>query len=389
MEFHFNLPTKVVLGQNVLETLPDHTNHLGRDILLVSSEDLKSYVDKAVSYFPGNEYTVESFLMDSTEPSTNLIDEKALQYKKNNFDCIIGLGGGSAIDMAKSLAISINNPEPIWNYANLSNRPPSTLKKIPISVIAIPTTAGTGSEVTPYAVLTKLDTQQKGTIQQSEIFPKVAIIDPTLHTSLPPHLTAYTGIDAFAHSFESFINISKKSPVSEMVAIESIRLIYNNLKKAVELPDDIEVRLNMAWASTLAGIAIAHRGTTTTHAIAEPLGALTKLPHGLTVVISTLPVIRRTWKHIEEKLNYLANLIFIGENNSTVDAVFFIRRLEELFVKVGVAKPLKELFKIENNFEGLLLENILKYKSRPLQQHPIVFEKDQLLEIIANICYGN
>ena len=137
------------------------------------------------------------------------------------------MGGGSVIDMAKSLSIALTNPEPIWEYANLSYRPPKILTEKTIPVIAIPTTSGTGSEVTPYAVLSNIKKNQKGTIQQSEIFPRAAFEFPEFMISMPKELTASTGIDAFAHALESYMNISKQSPISEMLSIEAMKIIFS------------------------------------------------------------------------------------------------------------------------------------------------------------------
>ena len=302
MQFQVNIPTNIFIGENVIETLPIQIKSLYKNLLIISSVDLKDQVDNTINILSELSCDIDLFLMDATEPTTDQIDSKAIVYRKNNYDLIIGIGGGSAIDMAKALAIALKNPEPIWNYANLSNRPPSKLKDAPLPVIALPTTSGTGSEVTPYAVLTKTETQQKGTIQEREIFPMFAIIEPSFLMTMPAELTAYTGMDAFAHAFESYINISKISPVAELVATHAIELIFKNLKNACDNPTNIDARLNMAWASTLAGIAISHRGTTTPHAIAEPLGTLTKLPHAITVCLCTVPVLKHSYEVLREKL---------------------------------------------------------------------------------------
>ncbi len=357
-----------------------------KKILLVSNKELDVHIQKVTHVLGEILFSIKIILLDNAEPSTDLIDSTAADLKKDRFDLIIGLGGGSAIDMAKSLAIALVNPLPIWEYANLSNRPASKFKNCPLPVIAIPTTSGTGSEVTPYAVLSKLDTQQKGTIQEKEIFPKLAIIDPAFLITMPSQLTAYTGLDAFAHSFESFMNISKPSPYAEMVACQSMNLIFNNLSVVTNDGSNLESRLNMAWASNLAGIAISHRGTSTPHAIAEPLSALTKLPHAVSVALCTIPVLKRTYSDIEDKLSYLMNNIQFPSNYTI--QMDFVEKLEVLYDSINCNKKFKDLKDFDSSLSSELVENVLKYKYRPLLQHPVNFNESKLTEIVNEIIEG-
>tara|TARA_B100000029_G_scaffold514559_1_gene617894 strand:- start:703 stop:1869 length:1167 start_codon:yes stop_codon:yes gene_type:complete len=387
--FNYNLPTKIYVDNQVINTLPNLINKKSENILLITSEEIIDYSKKITDILTQAGLKVTLMLSEKGEPSCNFIDKSSARFKSSNFQYIIGLGGGSAIDLAKAMSIGIKNSEPIWNYANLSNRPPSNILSKPIPTIAIPTTSGTGSEVTPYAVLGKTDTKQKGTIQDSSIFPEIALIDPSFHVSLPPNLTATTGIDAFAHAFESFINISKKSPVSEWAAAESIRLIFKNLYIAFSNPNDLKARIGMAWASTLAGIAIAHRGTTTPHAIAEPMGAMFKIPHAQIVTICTLPVLRYTKEIIKDKLQYLNSILLFDKSyqNKDLNEEFYIK-LENLISNLGINVCLKD---ISNNLEiniDLICENVLQYKFRPLKQHPVEFNDSQLKAIIKEIVYG-
>jgi len=392
--FNLSIPTRIYCGLNQTKILPELCQRFGSNLLLVTSKDLDHIKNRIFSYFSSSQLTLDTFYIESPEPTCKFIDISANQLRtKQQYDCIIGLGGGSAIDMAKSLSIALTQPENIWSYADLSNRPASPLANDVIPVIGIPTTSGTGSEVTPYAVLTESCTSQKGTIQEVAVFPRVAIIDPLLTMGMPKELTASTGIDAFAHAFESYINISKESPVSEWAGTEAMRLIFHYLIAAYNEPDNIEARLNMAWASTLAGIAIAHRGTTTAHAIAEPLGALTKLPHSLSVAISTLPVLKYTWKSIISKLANLYKRINIGYPLGKEDEYYayaFVEELVVIFEKVDMNKKASDYLSEEKTkgLTGKLLENILEYKFRPFKQHPLHFSSEQLFDIIDEVIHG-
>ena len=383
MQFEINTPTNIIIGDDMIQRLPMYIKSKYKTVLLVSNKELDHHVKRVINVLDPLSLNIKTILLENVEPSTEYIDATAINLRQYKYDLIIGVGGGSAIDMAKSLSIALVNPKPIWEYANLSNRPASKFDNMPLPVIAIPTTSGTGSEVTPYAVLSKLDTQQKGTIQDKAIYPKLALIDPDFLVTMPPELTAYTGIDAFAHAFESFINISKPSPYAEIVACQSINLIFNNLPIVVDDGNKIQSRINMAWASSLAGISIGHRGTTTPHAIAEPLGALTKLPHAVAVTLCTIPVLKRTYNDIEDKIKFLVNNIqfpleFIEQKD-------FIEQLETLYELIGCDKKLKDFVDFDSGFSSILVENVLQYKFRPLEQHPIKFNKNVLIEIVNEI----
>jgi len=388
-KFEFNLPTSIFFGINSIQQLPDICKKFGFNILLVTLNDIKHLEKKILSVLENNGIVTETYRLPSPEPNCTIIDSSAKELSGKNYDCIIGLGGGSALDFAKSLSIALTNPEPIWMYANLSNRPPKPILNQTIPVISIPTTSGTGSEVTPYAVLTNPETNQKGTIQEAAIFSKAAFIDPTLMSSMPTELTASTGMDAFAHALESCLNISKYSPVSEWTAIESMKFIFEFLPKVLQEPSNLELRMNMAWASTLAGIAIAHRGTTTAHAIAETLGVLTKIPHAHCVTISTLPTLKMTYQKTIEKFAEIYDQLYWSNNQITYNekANLLIQKIENLIEQIGMKRTAKDYLSDETIYglNNKILEHMLTNKFRPLRQHIIQFSNKELLTIINEI----
>lgn len=386
--FEFHLPVSLYFGVDSLQKIPQICRQYGTNVLLVTAIDLKQIEKEIIPILEQANFLIDKFYLDSPEPTCVFIDLSAKELATKNYDCIIGLGGGSAIDMAKSLSIALTNPEQIWAYANLSTRPPKPIKNKTIPIIAIPTTAGTGSEVTPYAVLTNPETNQKGTIQEVEIFPKVAIIDPNLMISMPTELTTSTGIDAFAHALESCLNISKSSPVSELVGVEAMRLIFQFLPQVLQQPSSLTYRTNMALASTLAGIAIAHRGTTTAHAIAETLGGLTKIPHGHCVTISTLPTLKMTVKKTKDKFAAFYDLLnWKNEKNLTNNekAEYFVLKVEELIKEINMERNVRYYDKKTEGLNEKLLNHMLQNKFRPLNQHIVQFSREELLTIINEI----
>ncbi len=393
--FELNLPTRLFFGETSLQKLPELCEKIGCNVLLVTSKDLQGQEDAVLSLFDRSKFSMRTFYVESPEPTCSFIDAAAADLRALKIDCLIGLGGGSAIDLAKALSIALTHPkESIWMYANLSNRPPLPLAAPLIPVFAIPTTSGTGAEVTPYAVLTKPDTQQKGTIQEPSIFPKASFLNPRFMQSMPPDLTASTGFDALAHAFEAFINVSKVAPVAEWAAREAIRVIFETLPSAVQNPQDLFLRTRMGWAASIAGVAISHRGTTTTHAIAEPLGVLTHIPHGHAVAISTLPVMKRTWKSQISKFSELYTLVRRDRNEQKSDeyrAEAFVEETTRLLSDIKLNRNAVSYLKV-GAAEGLntkLLDNVLTFKFRPLKQHPLEFSKEQLSEIIEEIIHGN
>jgi alcohol dehydrogenase class IV len=386
LRFELSLPTTVLCGEDVVEDLGRICADLGQTFLLVTAAGLGQAGTRVLSILESARVDVETYQQSPGEPTCALVDELARKCERSDFDTIIGLGGGSAIDLAKALSIAITNPEPIWNYCNLSNRPPSPLEHPPLGIIAIPTTSGTGSEVTPYAVMTNTETRQKGTIQERSIFPRVAFVDPSLTRSMGRQLTAATGLDAFAHALESYINIARPSVVSEWAARESLRLIFEFLPRAYDDGDDSEARQSVAWASTLGGVAIAHRGTTVGHAIAEPLGALTHLPHAISVALCTIPVLRATGGRIPERIAQLHEGVFGSSPKAGSErAAAFLSETERLFEKLEMKKSLSALGVAESGLAQSLLADVLAYKFRPLAQHPVRFSEAELAAIIGEI----
>ncbi|WP_339672280.1 iron-containing alcohol dehydrogenase [Dasania marina] len=388
MSYSFNLPTQIVFGINEIDTLAEHASVYGDRILFICPQDIVDLAKPIIENLKQSRLNLTVIEPEPAEPSCQYIDQLSAELKQQaGFDLIIGFGGGSAMDLAKALSIALSHDEPIWLYANLSNRPPLALTNQPLPVITIPTTSGTGSEVTPYAVLANNETKQKGTIQEPAIFPKLAIVDASLLTNMPRALTASTAIDAFAHALEATINISKPAPMAELFGVQAMKIIADNLAAVLASPKDKDLRQHMAYASTLAGMAISHRGTTTTHAIAEPLGALTKMPHAVAVAVTTMPVMRHSEKHASAVLVRLDSEVFASAQAS---AASFNKNLESLINLAGFNKPLSAML-ADEQLLGLadeLVDNVMRFKFRPLKQHPIEWGEEGVRNIVNDLIHG-
>jgi alcohol dehydrogenase class IV len=226
-------------------------------------------------------------------PSCFTIDKAGEAAKKAGAGMVIAVGGGSTLDFGKAVSIIAVNPGGSWDYTERSDhtikRPLSTLP-----VIAIPTTSGTGSETTPFAVLNNPSIKEKSTIVSDSIYPAEILIDPELTCTMPPRLTASTGFDAFAHCLESYMSL-KANPFSRMTAREGLSLIARYLPQATANGENREARSQMSWGSALGGLAISGIGVTLPHSLGQPVGGFCGAPHGESVAACMVEVLKMSY----------------------------------------------------------------------------------------------
>lgn len=284
--FSFNMPTRIEYGLNTFSSIGKFSKSFGRKALIVSTSDgtLESWQESCRDLL--NAEGIDSVLFDGvvTNPSYKIIDAGCSVAEDENCDLIIGLGGGSAIDVAKAIAVSVTEKTGIWNIVEGHE-----ITKKPLPVIAIPTTSGTGSEVTQYAVISNPEKKRKEGVGKQEFYPVLSIVDPMLTLSMPKNLTAAVGLDALTHAIEAYTTVFA-DPISDSLAETAIGLVGRSLRQAVFHPDEIGPRSDMMLASMLAGMAITHADTSLAHVIGEAIGALYPVHHGL-VVSLTLPAV--------------------------------------------------------------------------------------------------
>jgi alcohol dehydrogenase class IV len=282
-EFTFGLPGQIVFGENKLPTLPGLIGGLGKKCLLVSDPFFlqNGLCNEIATLLKKSGIQSVIFSKISPNPRCHDIDEGAEFCKREACDFVLAVGGGSGIDSGKAIAVVARNGGTSWQYVYKSDRQVKPVADA-LPIVVIPTTAGTGTEATAYAVLSNPDVHEKGTIISSRIFPTFAIVDPSLMESMPASLTALTGVDALSHCIEAFLaNIA--SPFSSMVAREGIRIIARNLPEAVANGKNRAARAAMAWGSVLGGISIGHAGVGLPHALGQPVGGIVNAPHGASV----------------------------------------------------------------------------------------------------------
>jgi alcohol dehydrogenase len=278
--YEFFCPVKVIAGNAALEHIPFELATLGakRPMIItdkgVRSNNLLEPVEQA---FAAAETTI-AVIFDDVPPDSSLqtVRKAAQLYRENNCDAIIAIGGGSVIDTSKGVNILVSEGgDDLLKYSGAHNLP-KPLKPFYV----VPTTAGTGSEVTMVAVISDLEKNVKLPFTSYFLMPNAAILDPRMTATLPPHITAMTGMDALTHAVEAYTCMAS-NPISDAYAFGAIKKISENLLKVLDEPKNPEARLELAQASTMAGIAFSNSMVGLVHSLGHATGAVAHLPHGL------------------------------------------------------------------------------------------------------------
>ena len=285
MYYAIQLPKQVVFGSEIADKIGGEAKLLGgKRALIVTDETMekKGLCDKVEKPLREVLEEVEVFDKVESEPTLAIADE-VVRASKNNYDMVVGIGGGSVLDMAKVASAAAANPEQEASAFLGANK----IKNPSAPKILIPTTAGTGSEATPFALV--IVEGKKKAIASSYNLADVVFIDATFTATMPPRVTAFTGMDALSHAIEAFLSLGA-NPLTDSFALEAMRKISNNLEEAFSHGDNLNARMEMSLAAMLAGIAFGNAGVIAGHAIAHAFGARYKVPHGVSAAL-TLPYI--------------------------------------------------------------------------------------------------
>nr|HPJ07891.1 iron-containing alcohol dehydrogenase [Deltaproteobacteria bacterium] len=295
--------------------------------------------------------------------------------RQSKAQMLIGLGGGSPMDITKVSAVMLTNKGPIGSYFGIGLIP-----KPGLPTILIPTTAGTGSEVTPIAILSDEGEKLKKGIVSPYLYPAMGVLDPELTTGLPPHVTAATGMDALIHAIEAYTSINA-STITDMYCIKAIELISKNLRTAFAKGDNIEARTAMMEAALLAGIGFANAGVTAVHAFAYPIGAEFHIPHGVANTLMLPHVIRFNVLGNLEKFAQLAKPFGLPveglDNLAIVDRV--IATIDRLADDIRVPRHLAD-FGVKEKDIPMLAEGVMKV-TRLLANNPRTLTLDDAKRI--------
>lgn len=308
-------PTKLTFGAGEVNNIGQIVAQYGKRCLLVSEpifDAVKPAYDRIFTLLAAQGIDVVHFDGVVPNPPTTVVELGRKMAKQAKCDVVLAIGGGSSIDTAKIISATINFDALDWAvWFDDYDTPFGDIKKLPTDVvplIAVPTTSGTGSQVTHAAVITDIEQHAKLTLFHPEFYPREAIIDPELMLTLPPRMTAMTGFDAFSHAFESFTG-TRPSPFVDQLAIQAMKLVVNHLPSVVTNGSDLDGRCQLATADTLAGISLANGGAGAPHPLGEILGSKkTSMPHGLTLAVVYPAYVKMQWHKQPERFAQVAEL---------------------------------------------------------------------------------
>lgn len=380
--FKFRMPQEVTFGSGCSRTAPEKASLLGskRPLFITGShmaqsEDLTWLMERSseLGMCPGHWDKVEP------EPPVELLEEAAVFIRNGSYDCLIAFGGGSSMDFAKMAAVMAENPE-----IKVSDMVGS--EKIPrkgLPTIMIPTTSGSGSEVSAVAVFSFADERMKKGISSRFLVANIALVDPELTLDLPPHITAASGMDALVHGVESFLSLGTNQFTQDLALI-AISNIYSNLTECVLNGQNLKAREAQSYGSMIAGMAFSMSGTAGVHAMAYPLGGQFHVPHGEANTALLRWVMKYNLEGCEEKFIPIAKAMGVyADRMSACDAAnAALKAIVELGEKIGVKTRLRE-FGIPKEAAAEMAEAALK-EVRLMSNNPRPLDFEAVKKIYEN-----
>lgn len=378
-DFIFKMPTKIIFGVNsalkigdLLEEMKLSKVFVVTDKFLETTEAFKTVVEELKKKF---EVIVYTDIVP--EPPIEIVDKAVDVLKESHCDVVIAIGGGSTIDICKAISMLKNNEGSVKDYLFGGTK---TVKNKSLPMIAIPTTAGSGSEVTAASVISDEENNIKLSVTHEYLIPKYAVIDPIMQMGMPPLITASTGMDALTHAIEAYVS-KNSSIVSDTYAERAIKLIGENLYKATYMPEDIGGRSNMAIASVLAAAAFANAGLGAVHGISQAMGGVAHVPHGIANAMLLPLVMEKNIVGNLYKFNKIAELL--GENIEGLSlregAMRSVEKVKEMVIDLKIPSKLKEVNVTEDMFEEIV-DGTMAYRLLPL--NPVKLKKEDVYEIL-------
>ena len=337
-------PTNLLFGWGRISEIGEIVANYGKRCLMVTvpTPSLDPVYEKIIKLCSDLGIKMVHFNDVQPNPTTDNVNDGVEIGKKNNVDVVLGVGGGSSMDTAKCISVGLTHKGEAWDYRVMDGKPIED-KLLPI--IAVSTTAGTGAEVTAAAVLSKTDIHLKYALYDKLLCPTVAIVDPELTLTVPPHITASTGWDAFCHSFEAYTHNSAASDIIDMHALKGMELIIENLPIVIKDGQNREARQALHWANTLGGIAINNSGVTLPHGMGMAIGgSAPHIAHGEALAIMYPEINRWTWRYaIKEYATvgrlFNSDLIDIADEEAAEKCC---SEMDEFLKKIGMWMTFKD-----------------------------------------------
>ena len=369
----YYIPTKIIFGINTFDDIKQTIDNFSpKNILLVTGRNSMQKLgitDKIKNLLKG--YKIILFNEVEPNPSIQTVERGLKFCQDNKCDLIIGIGGGSALDVGKTIAILIKNKGDVKDYLYHKK----TIKKKGLPFIAIPTTAGTASEISKYSIITDREKPTKRGLLHDFMHPDVAIIDPLLTESMPRDITASTGMDALAHAVESYWSINAQ-PITEMFALKSIELVYENLVAVCNNLHDINLRESMCKASLFAGFAFDYTGTNVLHSVSYPLTTKFNIPHGHACALTMVQFMKFNKDMIKEKMSKISKIT--GANS--IDEG--INNIQKMLENTGLPMRLSKLGISKNDIDIIIQDG---FRPEKMETNPRTVTEDALRKILTNI----
>ncbi len=365
MSMNWNYPTSIWFGEkriNEIQTACENLN-IKNPLIVTDPGILKTNIIEKINESLNSKTKIFSDVQSN--PTGTNVEQGVLFFNANSNDGVIAVGGGSGMDVGKGIAFMAKQNRPLWDFEDIGDYWTRANSEVIKPIIAVPTTAGTGSETGRAGVYTNEKTHEKKIIFHPKMLPSVVILDPELTVPLPKSLTAFTGMDALAHCLEAYSS-NYFHPLSQGIALEGMYMIKKYLIKAYEDGANLEARGNMLAASSMGSIAF-QKGLGAIHSLSHPIGAIYNTHHGLTNAVFMPYVLKKNRNAIEEKIIALSKYLNLKE--TSFDG--FMKWILDLREKLLIPHTLKELINDESKFTEM---SIMAKDDPSTASNPILFE---------------
>ncbi|ALS23984.1 MULTISPECIES: iron-containing alcohol dehydrogenase family protein [Paenibacillus] len=379
-EFSFHLPTLIEFGYGKAARLGERLLQLDvRKVFIVSDKGVASagLLTAMTESLRSSGITFDLYTDVEPDPGLETIDRGAAAFRTQPYDGIVAVGGGSSIDAAKGIRAVAANGGSIGDYAGVNRIPAAN----PVPLIAIPTTSGTGSEVTIFGVYSDWHNQVKVTVTSQHMAPTIALVDPELTMNLPARMTAASGIDALAHGIETFFSVRSR-PASDALAMRAIAAVSANLRRAVHDGSDIEARIGMSHGSLLAGMAFNNGFLGLAHAIGSALSGHCHVPHGVAIGLLLPSVVEFNASVRPEKAATIAQLMVAIANGAGTKAEGAASAVDQMVRDIGLPTRLRDVGVPEEKLTDIARDS---FKSGMMKFNPRTPTEHEVLELLEGI----